>query len=60
MVLQAVDRVVTIGAEDFKEQYYDPMIPLVITGLSKHWPAYKKWDLGLLQIDRRRDQCRRV
>jgi hypothetical protein len=44
MVLQAVDRVETIHAEDFKEQYYDPMIPLVITGLAKHWPAYEKWN----------------
>jgi hypothetical protein len=50
MVLQAVDRVETISAEEFKEQYYDPMIPLVITGLAKHWPAYEKWNWDYFKL----------
>jgi len=44
MQLQAVDRVDTISAEDFRDGYYAPMKPLVITGLSKQWPAYQKWN----------------
>ena len=44
MQLQAVDRVDTISAEDFRDRYYAPMKPLVITGLSKQWPAYQKWN----------------
>ena len=43
MQLQAIERVTTISAEDFKNQYYTPMKPLVISGLSKEWPAYEKW-----------------
>jgi hypothetical protein len=44
MELQAVDKVPTISAEDFKDQYYDVMKPLVITGIAKQWPAYDKWN----------------
>lgn len=44
MQLDKVDRVTAISAEDFKNQYYAPMKPLVISGLSKEWPAYRKWN----------------
>jgi hypothetical protein len=44
MQLQAVDRVDTIGADEFRDQYYNRMKPLVISGLSKEWPAYHKWN----------------
>ena len=44
MQLQAIERIATISAEDFKHQHYDPMKPLVITGLAKEWPAYEKWN----------------
>lgn len=44
MQLRTVDRVENISAEHFREQYYIPMRPLVITGLSKQWPAYNKWN----------------
>jgi hypothetical protein len=44
MKLQAIDKVESISAEDFKQHYYTPMKPLVITGLAKQWPAYTKWD----------------
>lgn len=44
MQLHAVDRVESIRPEDFRAQYYAPMKPLVITGLSKQWPAFDKWN----------------
>jgi hypothetical protein len=44
MELQPVDKVEIISPEDFKSKYYDTMKPLVITGLAKQWPAYKKWN----------------
>ena len=44
MQLHEVDRVESIRPEDFRDQYYAPMKPLVITGLSKQWPALQKWN----------------
>jgi hypothetical protein len=44
MQLNVVDRVDSICPEDFRDRYYAPMKPLVITGLSKQWPAYHKWN----------------
>ncbi|MDO6434366.1 cupin-like domain-containing protein [Flavitalea sp. BT771] len=44
MQLHKVDRVDSISPEDFRDQYYTPMKPLVITNLSKQWPAYQKWN----------------
>lgn len=44
MELQAIDRVEEISTDDFKKNYYQPMKPLIITGLAKPWPAYTKWD----------------
>jgi len=44
MQLHKVDRVDSIRPEDFRDQYYTPMKPLVITNLSMQWPAYQKWN----------------
>lgn len=49
MQLQAVDRVDSIGADEFRDQYYNRMKPLVISGLSKEWPAYHKWNWDYFQ-----------
>ena len=43
MLLSPVDKVTSITSEDFKKNYYDPKIPIVITDLAKDWPATKKW-----------------
>jgi len=44
MQLRPVDVVKTITAADFKKNYYDSKIPVVIKELSKSWPAYNKWN----------------
>ncbi|MBS1496240.1 MAG: cupin-like domain-containing protein [Bacteroidetes bacterium] len=44
MQLKAIDRVENISPEDFKNNYYNKMKPVIITGLSKQWPAYTKWN----------------
>jgi hypothetical protein len=44
MNLQPVDRVEAIDGAEFRDRYYEPMRPLVITGLAKPWPALRKWD----------------
>jgi hypothetical protein len=43
MHLTSIDRVESISAEVFRKQYYEPRKPLVITDLSKSWPAQDKW-----------------
>jgi hypothetical protein len=43
MQLKPVDIVESISAEDFKNNYYKPMKPVIIKNLAKEWPAYKKW-----------------
>lgn len=44
MHLQAIDKVDTICPDKFKEDYYTPKKPLIITGLAKQWPGFKKWN----------------
>lgn len=44
MQLHPVDMVNEISPEDFKRNYFEPQIPVVIKNLSKQWPAYKKWN----------------
>ena len=44
MQLKPVDKVASIDPAVFRERYYNPMKPLVITDLAKQWPAYNKWD----------------
>jgi len=43
MNVVAIDRVDEITPEAFRKQYYEPRKPLVITGLSRQWPAREKW-----------------
>lgn len=49
MQLRSVDRVDEISPEDFKENYYGPLKPLVIKRLAKEWPAYSKWNWDFLK-----------
>ncbi len=44
MQLQAVDTFENLSPEDFKKNYYNAMKPVVMKGLAKEWPAYKKWN----------------
>lgn len=44
MKLQQIDKVESIDPEVFRKKYYEPKIPLIITGLAKEWPAYQKWN----------------
>ncbi len=44
-----VTRVTDISKQEFIEQFYKPQIPVLITGLTKDWPAYKKWKLEYIQ-----------
>lgn len=44
MKLRHVDTVEKISPVDFKNNYYIPQLPLVITGLAREWPAFKKWN----------------
>ena len=44
MHLQPVDTVENITPQDFKNNYYNTGKPLIIKGLAKKWPAYKKWN----------------
>lgn len=43
MLIQPIDRVESISPEAFHTQYFKPRRPLVITGLSRDWPAVHKW-----------------
>jgi len=44
MELKQIDTVSHISPEAFRAGYYEPRKPLVITELSKEWPAYTKWN----------------
>ncbi|MBT9186671.1 cupin-like domain-containing protein [Zobellia russellii] len=44
-----VERVENISKADFIENYYKPQKPVLITGLTKDWPAYTKWKLDYIQ-----------
>ncbi len=50
-----VPRVANISKKDFVENFYKPQRPVLITGLTKDWPAYEKWKLSYVQ-DRAGDQ----
>lgn len=43
MHLKPVTVVDDISPEEFKTQYYQPQIPIVIKNFAKQWPAYTKW-----------------
>jgi hypothetical protein len=44
MQLRPVDIVADITPADFKINYYNPRIPVVIKDLSRSWAAYDKWN----------------
>ncbi|WP_053970657.1 cupin-like domain-containing protein [Mangrovimonas sp. ST2L15] len=44
-----IERVKDISKEAFIERYYKPQKPVLIEGLTKEWPAYKKWNLDYIQ-----------
>lgn len=44
MRLRPVETVSTISGEDFRKNFFEPQVPLVIRDLSKTWPAYTNWD----------------
>jgi hypothetical protein len=43
MLLQPIEKIGTISDQQFKDQYYKPGIPVVLTDLAKKWPATTKW-----------------
>lgn len=58
MQLKPIDRVAQISAEDFRRNYLLPQKPVIITELSKEWPAYTKWNwayfkslVGKVEVD---------
>ncbi|HVG16328.1 MAG TPA: cupin-like domain-containing protein [Chitinophagaceae bacterium] len=44
MHLQPVPSFDEISPQDFRRDYYLPQNPVVIKGVAKQWPAYKKWN----------------
>ena len=44
-----VTRIENISRKDFIENFYKPQKPVLITGLTKDWPAYEKWKLSYIQ-----------
>jgi hypothetical protein len=44
MQLRPVDVVLNISSDEFKKNYFDPQVPLIIKDLAKEWPAYTKWN----------------
>tara|TARA_R110002167_G_scaffold163242_11_gene359995 strand:- start:811 stop:1683 length:873 start_codon:yes stop_codon:yes gene_type:complete len=44
-----ITRVENISKKDFIERFYKPQLPVLITGLTKNWPAYEKWKLDYVQ-----------
>lgn len=41
--LKPVERVHSIDSKTFKDNYFNPHIPVVISDFSKDWPALNKW-----------------
>ncbi|RYY62461.1 MAG: transcriptional regulator [Chitinophagaceae bacterium] len=44
MELKPVTTVGTIEPAEFRKNFYEPGIPVVIKDLAKQWPAYTKWN----------------
>lgn len=49
MHLTPIDRVASISPEDFRKHYLLPKKPVIITDLSKTWPAFTKWNWDFLK-----------
>ncbi len=46
--VEAIPRVKDISKKEFIEQYLKPQKPVVLEGLTKDWPAYKKWNFDYI------------
>lgn len=44
-----IARIENVSKEEFVEKYYKPQKPVLIEGLTKDWPAFRKWDLDYIQ-----------
>jgi hypothetical protein len=44
MILTSVDVVDNISPEAFRKGYYEPLRPVVIKDMARHWPACQKWN----------------
>jgi Cupin-like domain len=44
MRLEPIEKIGQITDKDFKERFYKPGKPVVLTDLAKSWPAYSKWN----------------
>ncbi len=44
MQLQPIDTFDHLSPDDFKNNYYKQMKPVVIRDMAKQWPAYSKWN----------------
>lgn len=49
MQLTNIDKVASISPQDFRENYLLPQKPLIITHLSRQWPAYTQWTWDYLK-----------
>jgi hypothetical protein len=47
--LSSIPRVKNISKETFIKNYYKPQRPVLMEGLTKDWPAHKKWNLEYIQ-----------
>ena len=47
MKLTPIEKVDKISPRDFRENFYDPMKPVILTGMAKEWAAYNKWNWDL-------------
>src|SRR6188472_1858481 len=49
MQLLPIDKFENISPQDFQNNYYSQMKPVILTGLVKKWPAYTKWNWNFFQ-----------
>jgi hypothetical protein len=47
MKLTPIEKVDKISPRDFRENFYNPMKPVILTGMAKEWAAYNKWNWDL-------------
>lgn len=47
MKLTAIEKIDKISPRDFKENFYNPMKPVILTGMAKEWAAYNRWNWDL-------------
>ncbi len=49
MILQPIPRVSEISVADFRRNFLQPGIPVIIENLAKNWRAYTKWNWDLFK-----------